>query len=161
MKRRSGKSVRFVIVLLVVVALAIIASVFFLGRSLKSRGYTRFYVNGREFGITYIAANESQWMHGLMNTTITNSTTMLFEFKKLGDYPFWMYDTYSDLDMLWVNYGSTNGTIVYIARNATSCFVKSECATYDPRVNANYVIEAKAGFVERNDIGVGDSIVLR
>jgi uncharacterized membrane protein (UPF0127 family) len=161
MKRSSKELVRFVVVLFIVVAIAIIASVFFLDRSFRSDDYTMFYVNGKGFSITYIAANETQWLHGLMNTTITNSTTMLFKFDALGDYPFWMYDTYSNLDMIWVNYGSTNGTIVYIERDATSCFVASECAIYDPKVDANYVIEAKAGFVERGNISVGDSVVLR
>jgi uncharacterized membrane protein (UPF0127 family) len=163
MKLSSRKPARFVIVfgLSLFVAIAIIASVAFLNRSSSKSGYSDFYVNGRVFGITYIAANESQWLHGLMNTTVTNSTTMLFEFGTLGDYPFWMYDTYTNLDMIWVDYGSANGTIVYIERNATSCFVKSDCVVYDPGVDANYVIEAKAGFVERNNISVGDSIVLR
>jgi len=120
-----------------------------------------FSINGKEFNITAVATNEIQLTHGLMNTTITNMTIMLFVFHGLGDYSFWMYDTYSNLDIIWINYAERNGTIVHITKNATSCFVRSECVRYNPSTNANYVIEAKAGFVERNNISVGDRIILR
>lgn len=124
--------------------------------------YKTFTVNNATFNITALALNQSEWDHGLMNTTVTNSTIMLFEFNHSADYPFWMYDTYDGLDMIWVNYSYAKGygQVVYIAKNATSCFVASECAVYDPHALANFVIEAKAGFTERNGISTGQRLVL-
>lgn len=163
MKLRDRKPAQFLMAfaLSLIVTMVLITLISFLNRPLTGSNYKWFYVNGKEFDITYVVTSESQLMHGLMNTTITNSTTMLFEFGAPGDYPFWMYDTYSDLDIIWIDYGNAGGTVVYIAKNATNCFVKSECAVYDPGVVANYVIEAKAGFVGRNNISVGNRIVLR
>jgi len=158
-KKRMQFFVAFVLSL--VIFIIFIAASVFLTLGTAPTPMSGFSINGKEFNITTIAINETQLTRGLMNTTITNKTIMLFVFSGLGDYPFWMYDTYSNLDIIWINYGERNGTIVYIAKNAISCFVRSECVIYDPSTNANYVIEAKAGFVERNNINVGDRIILR
>lgn len=127
------------------------------------RIYKTITINSKTFNVTALALNQSQWQKGLMNATVTNSTLMLFEFNQTADWPFWMYNTYTNLDMIWVNYSysSGSGKIVYIVKNATSCFVASECQIYDPRKAANFVIETKAGFADRNNIGVGNSVVLR
>ena len=157
-EKRMKIFIAFMLSLAIVLALLVASG--FLSPA-TTLAYNSFEINGEEFNITYVATNETQLMHGLMNTTITNKTIMLFVFKELGNYPFWMYDTYSNLDIIWINYAERNGTIVYIAKNATSCFVRSECVRYNPGTNTNYVIEAKAGFVERNNISVGDRIILR
>lgn len=145
------------------IALAILAIALVLATNFAAGGinYKTFSVNNVTFNISSIAVTQSQLAHGLMNTTITNSTIMLFEFRTPGDYSFWMYDTDSNLDMIWVNYSAGIGKIVYIEKNATSCFVSSECAIYNPNATANYVIEAKAGFVNRNGIQLGEKITFR
>ncbi|MDE1868801.1 MAG: DUF192 domain-containing protein [Candidatus Micrarchaeota archaeon] len=125
--------------------------------------YETITINSKTFNITALALNESQWQKGLMNATVTNSTLILFEFNQTADWPFWMYNTYTNLDMLWINYSysSGSGNVIYIVKNATSCFVASKCQIYDPHNAANFVLEAKAGFANRNNIGVGNSVVLR
>lgn len=125
--------------------------------------YKSVTINSDTFNITALELNQTQWEHGLMNTTVTNSTLMLFEFNQTADWPFWMYDTYTNLDMIWINYSylKGSGSVVYIAKNATSCFVASKCVVYDPETLANFVVEARAGFVSRNNISVGDRVTLR
>jgi uncharacterized membrane protein (UPF0127 family) len=142
---------------------AVILNLTYRSQATSPKVYTSFYLNGKSYNITAIAVTEAQQIHGLMNTTISNSTIMLFEFPVLGIYPFWMYDTYSNLDMLWLNASGGSGTVVYIESNATSCLVLAKCLnqTYTPNALANYVIEAKAGFVQRNGISVGDKITLK
>jgi uncharacterized membrane protein (UPF0127 family) len=50
---------------------------------------------------------------------------------------------------------------VYIV-NATPCVSYSQnqtdCKIYDPGANANYVLEAKAGFAEQSNLSVGSHI---
>ena len=121
--------------------------------------------DGKSFSITLVESNESAWERGLMNASITNSTIMIFVFPKSAIYPFWMYDTYSNLDMIWLNVSGGAGEggagrVVHIQRNATSCFDRNACVIYNPGALANYVIEAKAGFADRNGINTGDSVTL-
>ncbi len=121
-------------------------------------------MNGKRFDISLVAANQSSWAKGLMNATITNATMMVFVFPSLGIYPFWMENTYSNLDIMWLNVSGGSGNVVYLVRNATSCVGKSmgwcENNTYYPAAYANYVIEAKAGFAEANNISVGTRVGL-
>ncbi|HVA83019.1 MAG TPA: DUF192 domain-containing protein [Candidatus Aquilonibacter sp.] len=135
----------------------LVAGILLLSKT-SSAQYSQFSVDGKSFPITYLALNQAQWEKGLMNATVTNTTTMLFVFTNPGIYPFWMFDTDYNLDMIWVNGTATSGKIVYVIENATSCFDASNCTIYTPNKTSNYVIEAKAGFVKRNGISTGDSV---
>ena len=123
-----------------------------------------FGVSGKRFNITMVAANDTSRERGLMNTTITNGTIMIFVFQSPGDYPFWMKNTYSSLDMMWLDVSGDSGRVVYIANDTASCVGQSDawCAEheYDPRAPADYVIEARAGFARSNNITVGSQVTL-
>ena len=114
---------------------------------------TSFTVDGRTYTFTYIATTQAEREAGLMNRKVTSATTMLFAFPSYGAWQFWMYDTNTSLDMIWVN--GTSGRVVYVVSSAQPCFDSSACAVYTPAVAANYVIEAEAGFAAENGIAVG------
>lgn len=120
-------------------------------------------INGREYGITSYAYTQQQREKGLMNTTVTNSTLMLFRFDSSGIYPFWMKNTYSQLDIIWLDYNQSDGIarVAYVV-NATPCIEysanQSNCVVYTPTSESNYVVEAKAGFVEQNNISIGTTV---
>jgi uncharacterized membrane protein (UPF0127 family) len=117
-----------------------------------------FTVNGKTFAITSAAVTDAQRQHGLMNTRVTNATIMLFVFPSFGDHPFWMYDTNTSLDMIWINATAGSGWVVYVVSDAQPCSEESACANYTPTQAANYVIEAKAGFSAANGISIGTTI---
>lgn len=154
------KSFVFVIIVLLVFVLFVAYAVGTQntsGANIKAN-YTYFIVNGKKFTLMYVAKNQSEWDQGLMNKSIGNSTTELFVFPRLAIYPFWMYDTYSNLDMIWINGNESGGKVVYIASNVPSCFNASVCAKYTPTSVANFVLEANAGFVRMNNITIGTEI---
>lgn len=114
-----------------------------------------FAVNGKSYTFTYIATTQAERQTGLMNRKVTNTTTMLFAFPSYGAWQFWMYDTNTSLDMIWVD--GNSGQVVYVVTSAPPCY-DSNCAVYTPGAPANYVIEAKAGFAAANGIVVGTTI---
>jgi uncharacterized membrane protein (UPF0127 family) len=115
-----------------------------------------FAVNGKTYAFTYIATTQAERQTGLMNKKVTNATTMLFAFPSYGAWQFWMYDTNTSLDMIWVD--GSSGQVVYVVTSAPPCYDSSACAIYTPGAPANYVIEAKAGFAAANGIVVGTTI---
>jgi uncharacterized membrane protein (UPF0127 family) len=119
-----------------------------------------FKVDGRTFSFTYTATNQAQWQEGLMNKPVTNTTTMLFAFPYFSHWQFWMFDTPTSLDMIWVNATGSIGRVVYLVTNAPPCLTSDSntCARYTPAAQADYVIEAKAGFAAANNITVGSAI---
>jgi uncharacterized membrane protein (UPF0127 family) len=120
-----------------------------------------FTVNGRTFSFTYTATNQAQWQEGLMNKIVTNTTTMLFAFPYFSHWQFWMFDTPTSLDMIWVNVTGDSGRVVYLVPSAPPCLTSdsSICARYTPTAQANYVIEAKAGFAAADNITQGSTIL--
>jgi uncharacterized membrane protein (UPF0127 family) len=119
-----------------------------------------FTVNGRTFSFTYTATTQAQREAGLMNKVVTNTTTMLFAFPYFDRWQFWMFDTPSSLDMIWVNATGNHSRVVYLVSSAQPCLTTNSntCARYTPTSSANYVIEAKAGFAAANNIKVGTTI---
>lgn len=117
-----------------------------------------FSVNGKSFAITYTATNSAEREAGLMNKQVTNTTFMLFVFRSAGTYGFWMYNTNTSLDMIWINASGGSGQVVYVHADAQPCYNSLTCPTFASASAANYVIEAKAGFAEANGILVGTTI---
>jgi uncharacterized membrane protein (UPF0127 family) len=91
-----------------------------------------------------------------MNTTVTNSTLMLFGFGAPGVYPFWMKDTYYPLDIFWIySQSGIHGRIVYEVEAAPCVSYdpsQSSCLQYTPPAEANYVVEAPAGFLRAHNV---------
>ncbi len=118
---------------------------------------SHFSLNGKTFAITYVATTQQERQEGLMNKQVTSTTTMLFAFPYSSQWTFWMYDTNTSLDMIWVNATGASGRVVYITTGAQPCFNSYGygCPTYTPTTAANYVIEAKAGFASANGVTTG------
>ena len=157
--------VRLLIFLVVIIPLLILAGSILLYDSApiaSSPGihYTSFSVGGKTFALTYLATNQTMLQKGLMNTKVTNSTTMLFVFPTAGYYSFWMFDVNSSLDIMWVDAppGSNTGSLVFVSLDASPCHVSVLCPSYEPTARADYVIEAKGGFAAANGIKVGTPV---
>ena len=121
-----------------------------------------FTFNNSTYNFTSVASTLQEQEQGLMNTTVDNSTFELFVFAQSSIYPFWMKDTYSPLDIIWIN-----GTkVTYIASaipcssyssNQTACIIYNN---YSQGHAANYVIEAQLGFVNRTGMRVGSAVYI-
>jgi uncharacterized membrane protein (UPF0127 family) len=146
-----------IVIGLVALLLAIAAyTVFVASGSVTSPVPSTFTVNGKTYAFTYTATDDAHRAAGLMNKQVTNATTMLFVFPAMGTYGFWMSNTNTSLDMIWINATGSTGRVVSVHTDARPC--TSFCPTYYPSSPANYVIEAKAGFALANGIEVGTQI---
>lgn len=157
---RSPRALVSIVLLILSLSLAAYAYLSVPGQADLSSVPTQFTVNGKTFPFTYVATDESDREAGLMNRKITDATTMLFVFPGYGIYPFWMYDVNSSLDIIWLNVTGSVGRVVYLLAGAPLCSVTAGCPTYTPTASANFVIEAKAGFVETNGVTLGTTIQL-
>lgn len=147
--------------LIVVLAISSIL-IYILFGAQQARIPRSFTVSNKTYSITSYAITAAEQEKGLMNATVTNTTFMLFVFSKAGIYPFWMKDTYSQLDIIWIYAKNGTGAVVYVA-NATPCVTydptQQNCVVYTPTNISNYVIEAKADFAERNNVEAGATII--
>ena len=116
---------------------------------------TSFTVNGKTYDFTYVARCEPQREAGLMNKQVTNETTMLFAFPYFNPWSFWMQNTNTSLDMIWINATGGTGRVVYLAPGTQPY----STSIITPNASANYVIEARAGFASQNGISVGTTVL--
>ena len=149
-----------------VVAVAIVAAALILGAYWETTYSgtvnpvvpSKFTANGKTFQITDFATTNDQRAKGLMNRTVSNTTIMLFVFPQRGEYSFWMLDTNTSLDIIWVDATGDSGRVVYVVSAAPPCYDAVTCLRYTPTAPANYVIEARSGFTGANEIIVGIAI---
>lgn len=102
-----------------------------------------------------VADTLSTRIKGLSDTPyLPENVVKLFAFGVPGSHSIWMKDMNYALDIIWADEG---GTIVHIEESVSPETFPESFASPVP---AWFVVEANAGFVARNGIVLGDSIVL-
>lgn len=102
-----------------------------------------------------VADTLSTRIKGLSDTPyLPENVVKLFAFGVPGSHSIWMKDMNYALDIIWADEG---GTIVHIEESVSPETFPESFASPVP---AWFVVEANAGFVARNGIVQGDSIVL-
>lgn len=104
-----------------------------------------------------VAKTDSEKQKGLSNRTkLADNSGMLFVFNKNSKPVFWMKDTKIPLDIIWIS----NGKIVGINKNVPTEIGKSdtELTRYPSPQSIDYVLEVNAGFSDKNQITVGESL---
>jgi uncharacterized membrane protein (UPF0127 family) len=102
-----------------------------------------------------VANSRHKKQRGLMyRENLPENEGMLFLFGLEGYYTFWMKNTLIPLDIIWTN---SNLDIVHIEKNLQSC-ISDPCEGYTPPSPARYVIELNGGWVDRNNVELGDKI---
>lgn len=99
-----------------------------------------------------VADNDAEITQGLMHRTgLTFNQGMLFIFEADEQQTFWMKNTPTALDIIFVN---SNQEIVSIHKNAVPYSEES----IESNAEAMYVVEVKAGFCDKFTIEVGQQI---
>lgn len=99
-----------------------------------------------------IADNEEERQRGLMfRTDLKDNSAMLFVFDQARLISMWMENTPSALDMLFLDHG---GRITAIRQNAVP-FSRDVISSGGP---VKFVVEVKAGTVQRLGLRVGDKV---
>ncbi|MDG6942449.1 MAG: DUF192 domain-containing protein [Nitrososphaerota archaeon] len=157
------KAVLFVTVLLGVSGVALLVydvnSLYSQPGNVSAAVPSAFTFNGKTFDFNFTATTQSERESGLMNRMVTGATTMLFAFPTYGKWAFWMYDTNTSLDIIWVNATGDSGQVVYLVASVPPCYNSGTCAIYTPTAEANYVIEARGGFAAANGLTIGSKIL--
>lgn len=93
---------------------------------------------------------------GLMNREkLDENSGMLFVFSNETKRIFWMKNTYIPLDLIFI---SKDKKIVEIKEDLEPCRVDN-CPSYTSETKAQYVLEVNAGFVQKNQIQIGEEVV--
>ena len=91
--------------------------------------------------------------------SLASDSGMLFVYDKEGIYRYWMKGMLIPIDIIWIK----DGEIVDITTNVpppNPGTLDSELKIYQPRASINRVLETNAGFVDTNQIQIGDKIHL-
>ena len=100
-----------------------------------------------------LALTEAEHTKGLSGKNeLVENEGMLFIFTESGKHSFWMKDMNFPIDIVWI---SSDMKVVYIKKNATP---ETYPEAFIPDVDAKYVLEISAGFSDKNNLKVGDSL---
>lgn len=101
-----------------------------------------------------VASKDFEKQRGLMEReNLAQDEGMLFVFEEEKLHAFWMKNMRFPLDIIWVD---ADKRIVGISENVPPC--QELCPDIVPEFPAKFVLEVSSGFVEKNKIGVGDSL---
>lgn len=147
MKSKNKKLLPVYISVAVVLFLCIFAS------QQKAIAPNNFSIGGVHLNIE-IADTETERNLGLSGrNSLATDVGLLFIFEKPQIAGIWMKDMKFPIDIVWID---ENLRVIHIKENATP---QSFPEIFIPSKNSLYVLEINAGFVEKNKIKVGDSVV--
>jgi uncharacterized membrane protein (UPF0127 family) len=96
-------------------------------------------------------------LRGLMfRTSLPPDRGMLFIHMRPGNYPYWMYQTYIPLDMIWMD---ATKQIVEIVPSAPPCKTNaSKCPHFGGNYMAQYVLQLGGGMAQKYGLHLGDRV---
>ncbi len=132
------------------------------------REWRRYYpvTHAMRIGDTKVEASVadtlSQRIKGLSDTPyLPEGVVKLFAFGVPGEHTIWMKDMNYALDIIWA---AEDGSIVHIEENVSpNTYVSSspqDSKRFSSPVPAWFVVETNAGFVEANDVAIGDVVMI-
>ncbi len=149
------------IIIIVVIGVAVLGN----NNIIDSVDYEVIDVGGQSFYSDTIKLDDTLVDVQIANTDVKRNRGLMFEeqlpydqgmlfiYEEYGKYSFWMYNVKFALDIIWFD---DKGNVVHLKQNVPPCIAEPEhCTVYDPGVEALYVFEATAGFVEK--FGITDS----
>jgi uncharacterized membrane protein (UPF0127 family) len=98
---------------------------------------------------------EKMQMGLMFRESLDENSGMLFAFDKEYQYTFWMKNTLIPLDIIFI---SSDFQVVDII-NAVPC-EEDSCISYEPKDQAKYVLEVNSGFASKNNIKIGDKLIV-
>lgn len=107
-----------------------------------------------------IADNAAERAQGLSGRdSIASDSGMLFVFDSPGKYQFWMKGMKIPIDMIFIN----NSKVVDLLKNTPPPLPNqkdSDLIRYQPVSEMNMVLEVQNGYIDKNNIRVGDDVFL-
>src|SRR3989338_913412 len=137
------------IITVVIIVAAIVAIVFLIMNFSKSEVCFRSHC----FDVKIADTPELREKGLMFVKSLPEKKGMLFIFPESGKHSFWMKNTLITLDMIWIDAGKE---IVFIKGNVQPCLANEVCVGIVPNRDAKYVLELKAGSVDRIGLQVSD-----
>lgn len=107
-----------------------------------------------------IADNATKRAQGLSGRdSIATDSGMLFVFESVGKYQFWMKGMKIPVDMIFIN----NSKVADLLKNVPPPLPNqkdSDLPRYQPVSEMNMVLEVQNGYIDKNNVTVGDDVFL-
>jgi uncharacterized membrane protein (UPF0127 family) len=104
-----------------------------------------------------LAVNQAEREQGLMyRTELAEQQGMLFVYPEQAPLDMWMKNTYLHLDVLFL---AADGRIVSLLKNLPPC-TQEPCKIYNSQLAALYMLELKAGFIDKYQLKTGQLLRL-
>ncbi len=102
------------------------------------------------------ALTSQQKVQGLSDRkSLCANCGLLFVFDSLGIYPFWMKAMYFDIDIIWLRDNQV-AEITYGAKAPLKQDFNQPKEIFQSQIPINGVLEVNAGWVEKNQVKIGD-----
>lgn len=89
-------------------------------------------------------------------SSLDANSGMLFVFSDKGRYEFWMKDMKIPLDFIFIN----DTKVVDLIKNIPPPSDPTRLTIYQPSTDVNMVVEVNAGFVDKHNIEIGQTVYL-
>ena len=107
--------------------------------------------SGAVYSLEVVRTPEAQAQGLMFRESLPSRHGMLFPFADRGVHPFWMKNTMSPLDIVWLD---QDGKVLFVSERTPPCR-SDPCPNYGPKLPAASVLEIAGGMAGKEGIKVG------
>lgn len=123
---------------------------------IESRDNSKVIFDGISVDVTISDSIMERTLGLMLKDDLSDTEGMLFIFESEGYYDFWMKNMNFPIDIIWI---SSNFSVIHIEQNCPPC-KNDDCPLFSSPKPAKYVLEVKSNFTEKNNISLGDKVIL-
>jgi uncharacterized membrane protein (UPF0127 family) len=143
------------IIFLIVMAILLITGALMFNRPEQTDVISIAFPNGGMLNAE-VADTPEKLLFGLaFRAALPPDGAMLYIFEESGPHRVWTKEFQFPVDVIWLD---ESKVVVHVVAQALPC-AEDRCPWYGPPPrDARYVVEAQAGFVEREQVKIGDTV---
>jgi len=153
---KKSNNVLFAVIFLAVIIIIVIVIIkpFSIYSNNEPLTKGKVLINGQAISVEIAKTPEQQEIGLKGRDKLNNGNGMLFVFKDKRYYNFWMDGMKIPIDIIWID----DNKIIDITKNAPVPADLNNPDIFTPISEVNYVLEVKAGYADKENIKIGDSV---
>ncbi|MFA5188103.1 MAG: DUF192 domain-containing protein [Patescibacteria group bacterium] len=138
----------------IIIIVIIIVKPFSIYSNYESMADGKVIINGQAISVEIAKTPEQQEVGLKGKTKLNDNQGMLFAFKDKRYNTFWMDGMKIPIDIIWLD----DNKIIDITKNAPAPTDTNNPAIFTSPSEVNYVLEVTAGFADKNNVKIGDTV---
>lgn len=122
--------------------------------------YTFMKIDAVGIGVEVVSTDETRQLGLSGRDPLSDGTGMLFAYENPGLHGIWMKDMNFPIDIIWIGAEDSRKATLRVLDVEKNVDPETYPTVFTPSVPSTYALEVNAGFIDANEVGIGDGVTI-